>query len=159
MTNKEYYKDEIFNIACKCDSIAFDERTNEMVGCDNLDCENCKFRWSIENIGGCIKAIPKWLEEEYVEGVDWSKVEVDTKILVRDSQDGKWIKRHFAKYENGKVYAFNGGYSSWTNMDNVIDWKYAKLYEDLQEIKNVKVKSCDYDKVIKILEENGVEIK
>lgn len=153
MTNKEYYKEQIFEIACQGDSIAFDEKTNEMVGCTYLGCINCKFSGQ----GGCRTAMQKWLDEEYVEGIDWSKVEVDTKILVRDSQDGKWIKRHFAKYEDGKVYAFNGGYSSWTNMDNVIDWKYAKLYDDLQEIKNIKVKSCDYDKVVEILKDNGLD--
>lgn len=37
--------------------------------------------------------------------VDWSKVAVDTPILVRDNIFSKWAKRYFAKYENGRVYS------------------------------------------------------
>lgn len=46
--------------------------------------------------------------------VDWSNVEVDTPILVRDDEEFNWKRRHFAKYENGKVYAFIDGATSWT---------------------------------------------
>ena len=60
--------------------------------------------------------------------VDWSKVEVDTPILVRQGKNGKWLERHFAKYENGDVYAWVDGQTSWTGADE-IKWKYAKLAE------------------------------
>ena len=44
---------------------------------------------------------------DFKEIVDWSKVPVDTKILVSDYDDTSvWIRRYFAKYENGIVYAF-----------------------------------------------------
>ena len=33
--------------------------------------------------------------------IDWSKVEVDTPILVKNYEDEPWIKRYFAKYEDG----------------------------------------------------------
>lgn len=159
MTNKEFYKDKIFEIACQGDSIAFDERTNKMVGCNDISCDVCKFRWS----QGCKEPISKWLEEEYVEPpVDWSKVEVDTPILVKDSISGKWYKRYFAKYEGGVVHTFINGCTSWSVddiVDNVSIWKDAKLYDDLQEIKNVKVSECDYDKAIKMLEESGIKIR
>ncbi len=40
-----------------------------------------------------------WLNEEYKEPeVDWSKVPVDTKVFVRNLEDGLWRPRHFAKY-------------------------------------------------------------
>lgn len=60
--------------------------------------------------------------------IDWSKVEVDTKILV--SNDNKrWYRRYFAKYENGEVFAFLSGYTSY--IDNTCtEWKYAKLYKE-----------------------------
>lgn len=39
-------------------------------------------------------------------------------------------KRHFAKYENGKVYTWLGGATSWSvDSNNVTDWKFAKLAE------------------------------
>ena len=62
---------------------------------------------------------------------DWSKVLVDTPILVKDELAPKWIHRHFAKYENGKVYAWNDGLTSFTiyNNDFVTWWLYAKLAE------------------------------
>ena len=60
--------------------------------------------------------------------IDWSKVEVDTPILVRQGKTGDWLERHFAKYENGNVYAWVDGQTSWTGADK-IKWKYAKLAE------------------------------
>ena len=70
------------------------------------------------------------LEEKKELCVDWSKVAVDTPILVSDS--GKsWCKRYFAKYENGKVYTFDDGRTSWsvTGKFENSPWKYAKLAE------------------------------
>jgi hypothetical protein len=63
--------------------------------------------------------------------VDWSKVAVDTPILVRDFEDMKWGKRHFAFFKDGKVYTWDGGVTSWTceNTNCVMSWKYAKLAE------------------------------
>ena len=68
---------------------------------------------------------------EFEEVMDWSKVPVDTKVLV--SKDGeKWLKRYFAKYENEKVYFFSCGASSFSSDDinNVLSWDYAKLYQE-----------------------------
>lgn len=68
---------------------------------------------------------------EYLGVVDWSKVAVDTPILVREFEDGKWIKRHFAYFEDDKVYAFDGGGTSWTSEHHgdTTSWLYAKLAE------------------------------
>lgn len=61
--------------------------------------------------------------------IDWSKVDVDTKILVSD--DGNvWRRRYFAKYENDKVCAFGGGATSFSNRGSYFSWKYAKLYKE-----------------------------
>ena len=80
----------------------------------------------------CISRQLLWYLEEYEEPeTDWSQVKVDTPILVRD--DGvKWVKRHFAKYENGGVYAWKDSHTSWTSLhnDDVTFWSYAKLAED-----------------------------
>lgn len=131
MTNKEYYKEQIFEIACKGETIAFDEVEHKMVACDGIGCRSCKFGRE----GNCRKQIQEWLEEEYAEDedIDWSKVEVDTKILVRNDGDKEWEKRYFSKYENGKVYAFTNGLTSWTVADSdyyVCGWEYAKLYNE-----------------------------
>ena len=79
--------------------------------------------------GQCNMLALMWLLEDYEEPeVDWSKVEVDTPILVRHRLDEEWEKRHFVKYENGDVYAWDHGRTSWTT-GNVTYWKYAKLAE------------------------------
>lgn len=62
--------------------------------------------------------------------IDWSKVEVDTPVLV--SNDNKeWIKRYFARYENGNVYCWLNGKTSWTAICelSIGHWDYTKLAE------------------------------
>ena len=71
-------------------------------------------------------------EDEKKPETNWSKVEVDTPILVRQREDSKWYKRYFAKYENGKIYAWENGRTSW-NIDNMAYWQYAKLAESEEE--------------------------
>ena len=86
--------------------------------CSGMDCDQCSM----------LKLI--WLLEEYEEPeVDWSKVKVDTPILVKNDESDKWFKRYFAKYEGGVVYAWKSGRTSWTE-DCMIEWSYAKLAEN-----------------------------
>ena len=111
-----------------------------------IDGEN-KGRWGIEEVGkddfdffneedqlGVIYFASQIAKMEFKEIIDWSKVPVDTKVLV--SEDGKeWNRRHFAKYEDGKVYCFNDGYTSFTivnyaYLSNATSWEYAKLYQE-----------------------------
>ena len=60
--------------------------------------------------------------------VDWSKVEVDTPILVRNN-GCVWTKRYFAEYKNGKVRAYYNGATSWSSDGRMGSWDYAKLAE------------------------------
>lgn len=68
---------------------------------------------------------------EYLGVVDWSKVAVDTPILVKDNCDEKWVKSYFASYKNGEVRAWMGGRTSFfvKNKTDTFGWKYAKLAE------------------------------
>lgn len=61
--------------------------------------------------------------------IDWSKIPVDTKVLVRDLDTSDWRRRHFAKFVNGKVYAFDNGMTSFTGA-GVSKWDEVKLYEE-----------------------------
>ena len=63
--------------------------------------------------------------------VDWSKVEVDTPILVKANEQDDWEKRYFAYFKDGKVYAWLCGTTSWStnNDEDVMSWNYAKLAE------------------------------
>ena len=83
--------------------------------------------------GACYMLQTIWLLEDYEEPeVDWSKVEVDTPILVKDHEDGEWLKRYFAKYEDEYIYAWGNGCTSW-NADNMYTWSYTKLAESEKE--------------------------
>jgi hypothetical protein len=57
---------------------------------------------------------------------------VDTKVLVRNSKSGMWLKRHFAGYKDGKFYVFVNGKSSYTTT-NTIFYNYIKLYKDEED--------------------------
>lgn len=57
---------------------------------------------------------PNYLDiGKYLGIVDWSKVAVDTPILVRDLPAGD-VRRYFKEYKDGKVYYFSGGRTSWS---------------------------------------------
>ena len=127
MTNKEKYGKEILDIACTGDNVAMRKSDNVIVGCKKLKCSDCAF--TKHGKGDCNDMIEKWANSEYVEPpVDWSKVAVDTPILVRDREKGIWKKRYVAKYEDKMVYAWDGGATSWS-ADRSIYWKMAKLAE------------------------------
>lgn len=69
---------------------------------------------------------------EYLNIIDWDKVKVDTPILVRDFEHLNWERRYFAKAQNGKVFAWNSGATSWSVSNNkhcYTSWQYAKLAE------------------------------
>lgn len=71
-----------------------------------------------------------WLNEEYQEPEpDWSKVKTDDLVRVRDIKGESWENRHFAKYEDGTVYVWVGGMTSFTANGRKESWKYAKLAE------------------------------
>lgn len=63
--------------------------------------------------------------------IDWSKVPVDTPILVKNHDGESWEKRYFAFFKDGNIYAWMCGTTSWTAdvADGATDWKYAKLAE------------------------------
>lgn len=123
MLNKEKYANEIIDIAIK--GKVFGVVNGKPVIENGDSCKRCDFK----NIYGCTEARERWANSEYVEPpVDWSKVAVDTPILVRDSKEEAWRKRYFAKYENNTVYAWGNGATSWSaDCSNTTVWKFAKL--------------------------------
>lgn len=127
VTMKEYMKkkkemlDDLGRVDGKCDGVrCFQCPFND----DDVDCNVLEML----NIDKALEIVM-----EYEPKVDWSKIEVDTKVLVRNSEFGSWCKRHFAKYENGEVYTFPDGLSSFTYNECkdgcLINWIYAKLYK------------------------------
>ena len=68
----------------------------------------------------------------YIPPTDWSKVEVDTKVLVRDWDNSEWIPRHFAIYKNGRIHTWNNGHTSFTSRDkdDYVSYNQSKLYTE-----------------------------
>ena len=63
--------------------------------------------------------------------VDWSKVKVDTPVLVKSCKESEWKKRYFAFYRGGKAHTWDSGTTSWSNgkIVNTSWWNYIKLAE------------------------------
>ena len=129
MTNKEKYGNKIIELAIDEGVLAL--KNGEPALCAKIKCEDCDF-CEPDSCGRSTYNFREWLNSEYIEPpIDWSKVAVDTPILVRDSEAEAWTKRHFAKYENGTVYSWDGGRTSWSVGSKlcIFDWKFAKLAE------------------------------
>ena len=127
MKNYEKYADEIKEYKGSsgyfCDKFIMPHILKKD-SCADISCEHCHTLQMI------------WLLEEYEEPkepeIDWSKIEVDTPVLVKDRENEEWKKRHFAKYEYGRVYVWNNGSTSWSAC-RMYDYKYAKLAESEEE--------------------------
>jgi hypothetical protein len=125
MTNREKFAEKILDIACNGNWTAVNKATLEPIACNSLECRDCLFYTEC-----CKGARKKWANSEYVEPpVDWSKVAVDTPILVRDNANLEWTKRYFAKYENGSVFTWSDGTTSWSSEGYTTAWELAKLPE------------------------------
>lgn len=126
MTNREKYSEQLLDMMCSGQKFAV--KDGKLCKCSELNCKECDF--DIEDTG-CSDGRRRWAESEYIEPpVDWSKVAVDTPILVRVPDSKEWLPRHFAKYENGKVYAWWQGTTSWSANGEASEWEYAKLAEN-----------------------------
>lgn len=108
MKNAEKYKKEIMQcVKGEIDSCEYIKNTvfpTYHIRCEDVDCEKCDLLLGL------------WLDEEYeCDGTDWSKVLVNTPVLVTDNHDG-WDKRYFAEYDQQKniIWVFPNGCDSWS---------------------------------------------
>lgn len=131
MKNKEKWAKEIIEIAIRGERIAV--HNGNPVPCGEMDCKKCQFG----DVDTCDEETKEWAETEYEEPKiqpEIKRLKVDDKILV--SEEGKnWLKRHFAKFQDGLVYAWEYGYTSWSTegTDQTTAWAYAKLPESEDE--------------------------
>lgn len=128
MTNREFYKEQIEEIMRNLllsIPLGVDKKTGIPCGCHMLECADCSFE-----AASCGRSRKEWLEAEHKEpAIDWSKVPVDTKILVRDGIACEWLKRHFAKYDGKQVFTWTGGGTSFSS-SSTVGWRLAKLYKE-----------------------------
>jgi len=124
MTNWDKNLEKIMEITRSGGLIAVDEKG--ILSICKHDCNKCIFCHVGTN---CIPKRAAWFNTEINPYESW---EVDKKILV--SHDNyTWNKRHFAKYSNGKFYAWDDGITSYyAECDEryTTGWEYAKPYEE-----------------------------
>lgn len=126
MLNREKYAKEILDVVCS--GHCFAKVDGKITECGRTDCDECDFGDSFI----CMAKAMEWANSEYVEPpVDWSKVAVDTPILVKDVKSGEWNREYFAMYENGTVFTWYHGATSWSaeGESDIVSWKFAKLAE------------------------------
>lgn len=126
MLNGEKYAKEILDVVCS--GHCFAKVDGKITECGRTDCDECDFGDSFI----CMAKAMEWANSEYVEPpVDWSKVAVDTPILVKDVKSGEWNRGYFAMYENGTVFTWYHGATSWSaeGESDIASWKFAKLAE------------------------------
>lgn len=102
MKNFEKYIDELKRTGDQCRFIT--EHLQLEKPCWEMNCYNCKSRFF------------KWLDSEYIPEIDWSKVPVDTPVVVT-LRDGTKLNRYFAKYKDNNIYTFLNGATSWSIED------------------------------------------
>lgn len=135
MTNREKYREQIIDICAMSERPILN--ADRLTGCSSRDCKGCPNWYRSQSFFGtgfsckAQKDFNKWLEEECKPEVDWSRVPVDTPILVKnDRSSDKWLKRHFAYCYDNEVYAWKNGMTSYTSQKVPASvWQYAKLYK------------------------------
>lgn len=80
------------------------------------------------------------------------KLEVDTKVLVWDDKSSEKAKRHFKKFsENGTIFTFRGGCSSWSDDGVSSKWEHWELAEDISENKEIHQGADEHKEVVEKL--------
>ena len=126
MTNKEYFKDKIVELAIRGNSIGV--KNGIPMACNCIECYECETNCHSKGYKGLIE----WGEKQYQPPKIQEEVKhlkTDDKVLV--SSDGEtWVKRHFAEYDNDikSVLCFPDGKTSWSRVTTHLSaWEYAKL--------------------------------
>lgn len=114
MLNKEKFKDEILEIACNGESLALNKNTGKLTSCSGIFCSNCEFKL---DACSCLDACKIWCNSEYKEPeVNWKAVPIDTPIYIKLAGN-VWTPRYFSHYDNGDIYYFAGGKTSFTKLN------------------------------------------
>lgn len=153
MKNKEKFSKEIFDIACKGDSIAITIANNEIVSCGSIECEKCIFE--ARGHEECSDKIKKWCESEYVERPTLTKNEKLYLDMIKPNY------MYIARDKNRLIFIYsempyiNNSFTAWevessVNLRKVPDslkdinfdfikWEDKKLWS-IEDLKKLEVK-------------------
>ena len=106
--------------------------THEACICCDTVCRDCLF-YGI----GCNRRKKKWLDQPAFDpekDIDWSKVPVDTPVIVWNTDEE--YRRYFSGIKDGRFNAYADGRTSWSSITgNICHWNHCKLYlpEDVEK--------------------------
>ena len=118
-------------------SFAVDKRTGNVKACIESDCGNCLFYHANSDVP-CRVARMKWLDQPAFDpekDIDWSKVPVDTPVLVWSSGNCTY-NRYFSGIKDGRFGTYADGLTSWSSITgNIVYWPHCNLYrpEDVEK--------------------------
>lgn len=127
MKNREKFVKEILNIACNGRIMAV-TKDNEVVCCDNINCESCMFESLVGRSQACSDQLREWSESEYVEKPTITSRERNFIDLIL----AKW--EYIARDADEKLYAFDllpsKKRDSWC-IENILICNYCNISEKL----------------------------
>lgn len=148
MKNWEFCEEQLrkYNLAFAMNN----DNHNQISSCESIRCDRCAFSASNQSEPViCDVTKIKWLYQEHEDlvilndvepEVDWSKVPIDTPVLVSDDKK-IWVRRHFAtpalkNDDPFTVRTFVDGKTEWSStamreeeLESCECWRYAKLAE------------------------------
>lgn len=164
MLNREKYGNEIIELAVNKGMFCI--KNGEPVLCEETECKDCDFHES-DSCKGSTYNFREWLNSEYVEPpVDWTKVPVDTPILVRDHENREWTRRHFAKSKTERCLHGVVGQHLGARMmkrlfrGNMPNWQKVRIIMSISRIKNriseAATEACGYSPLTKVISEEEI---
>lgn len=104
MTNREYYKEQILDIACKGYPIGVNKTSGNPSSCGgSLWCKECLFKYKEDyrGSGNCTRFVQEWANAEYVEKPKLTKNEKLFLSLLKE----KW--KYMARDEDDTLLVYN----------------------------------------------------
>lgn len=134
MKNQKYYEKEILQIAIHGQAVAVHKDKLEPMVCAKEHCKDCL---NCGTNGRCKDkektVILNWMEQEYIdpaERIDWSKIAIDTPILVRNDEDSIWERGYFAGIGKDGIFVYPNGTTNFTQSTREgkpVVYKHARL--------------------------------
>lgn len=143
MLNREKFAKQIMDIALEHATVVVTKDGSSICCCGEIMCQQCMFYRSDFRCGG---AFGKWLDSEHVElEIDWSKVPVDTPVLVRNNENGPFEKRYLNRAElySNLFITYPNGKTSWSSNLLSENWKFCELAREEDKQKYAKRGNLD----------------
>ena len=150
MTNWDERMKEVLRISATDGSWGLD-KDGKLFPCSKLNCsEKCIF----SDKTSCREEREKWLNAEYEEpkeidwdnDIDWSRVPVDTPVLVKLFESDEWMERHFAGKDGQHYLTWLNGKTSFTAYGKFtsLPWNFCKLARE-EDIEKYQKKEKEYE--------------